>query len=986
MMNDPVIDTRSATEIIAQARGLGATYAPEWASSDGDRGMALLSIFARLMEIMISRLNRVPEKHFLGFLDTAGVYLLPPQAAIAPIRFFPTVGAKDDGVVLAGTQVATAPAPGQAALTFETETGLTVCRSRLMHLFSHNPARDMYADRQSVIAANEQNTDGVFAPFLGTDLIPHRLYLTQDTLFSIRQRTRLTLTFTLADMTADHMELFQNGIRWTIEATGQDITPASVIADLAGKTIGVVFDDPLLTTIDTAKVGGVNGYWLRAETGAALTPVQATLTIQSVQALAEAADIRPVMAFSNAAPLDIAREILPFGERPKTFDTFFLAIPEAFAKSGSRVNLHPDYNKGTQGASGVELTWEFWNGAIWEVMGVMNDTGTLSGSVNDAYHFTDTTKAFTADSGAGVDIRFDCPAVMAVEVNGKGNYWLRVRITSGNYGEDAKMELVTGAAPPYTLDKWNYAGPTFAPPVVKSLTASYLYTSGRDITAARTANNFVATPVDLNQPFQPFAVPEETQPACYFGFDSPFSSKTVSAYVAVEEGLQTIAPQVVWECWNGAGWQNLGAQDGTKNFTESGLVEFVGPADAAERLLFGASGWWLRARLEAGDQSAFHLLGLYINATWAKNCVTITGELLGSSAETPNALFTLSRFPVLEGLQIEVRETEPPNVEETAALLVEEGENAVTPAAQTAGASREFWVRWHQVNNLRYSGKKSRHYMLDWFSGQVQFGDGVHGMLPPAGRDNIRAAWYQAGGGLAGNVRRDTVSLLKRAIPFVDKAFNVDDAGGGSDGETVEHVKVRGPQTIKNRDRAVTWEDYEWLATEASFQVARARCLPAMTKDDAGTVTLILVPQADSPRPHPSQGLIRQVSDYINTRARRIATAELVIKGPKYLAVSVSASILPEDLEAADLVRRRVLDNLETYFHPLKGGADGQGWEFGRDVFVSEVSKVIEDTAGVHHSEGVRLAADSITDADHIPVADDCIVASGKHALTILRS
>jgi len=44
-----------------------------------------------------------------------------------------------------------------------------------------------------------------------------------------------------------------------------------------------------------------------------------------------------------------------------------------------------------------------------------------------------------------------------------------------------------------------------------------------------------------------------------------------------------------------------------------------------------------------------------------------------------------------------------------------------------------------------------------------------------------------------------------------------------------------------------------------------------------------------------------------------------------------------------------------TFLHPLSGGRFGSGWEFGRDVYASEVSELIESIAGVDHVESLRL-------------------------------
>lgn len=989
MISSPVIDSRTGEQIVEQGKALAGAYTPDWIPQQGDRGLAMLSLFGRLMEIVISRLNRVPEKSFLAFLDTSGISLLPPKAARAPVRFVPVEGAPDDGVAPAGTRIATVPPSGREPVTFESEKSLVVHRSRLVHLFTHDPGDDRYDNRGDVVDKNEKNESKDFRPFVGTTRILHRLYLAQDTLFRINHQTKLTLIFTLNSMSPLFTNLLQQGLSWKIQSSGeQDITPpvAQVTPDPNARTITVVLDSPLLTAIDATKADGVESFWVVAETKNALSRDEANLNIESVHVISEAEGIKPALAFFNTVPLDTKREFSPFGERPKTFDTFFLSIPEAFTKTGSRVTLQPSYRKGTAGSGGVELTYEFWNGIAWETLGMMNNSGSVSGTVNDTYDFVDTTNAFTAASSVNVNIRFDCPSIKPEEVNGKKNYWIRVRITDGNYGTDAKMTLVN-TTPPSTLDKWLYTAPSFTPPTITSLTASYAYTAGQDVTACKTKNNFAITTVNPAEAFQPFAAPAEDQPALYFGCDRAFASRPVSLFIAVEESAFTTPPTVVWEYCAGGEWNNLGVQDGTANLTESGTVEFIGPSDATAEILFGTPvpRYWIRARLEDGDRQTITLLGAYLNTTWTKNCTTIRNEPLGSSTETPNAEYQLSGFPVLEGLKVEVREPDRPSEEELAVLRGEEGEDVLQPADQGQSSSREYWVRWHRVDHFRSSEKASRHFTVDWSTGRIRFGNGVNGMIPPAGRENIRVAWYQSGGGAKGNAAKNAITVLKRSIPFVEKAFNVDQAGGGSDAETAASVMVRGPQTIKNRGRAVTLEDYEWLAREASFQVARARCLSAKTKDDAGTVRLIIVPQSDEPQPRPSQGLIRQVQDHLNTKERRIGTANLSVIGPNYVAVSVQATVFPEKLEETDLVRRRVRENLTAFFHPLTGGPDRTGWEFGRDVYVSEVCKVIEDTEGVHHAEGVSLSSADrgLSGVDYIPVPDDSLVASGEHAATM---
>jgi hypothetical protein len=101
--------------------------------------------------------------------------------------------------------------------------------------------------------------------------------------------------------------------------------------------------------------------------------------------------------------------------------------------------------------------------------------------------------------------------------------------------------------------------------------------------------------------------------------------------------------------------------------------------------------------------------------------------------------------------------------------------------------------------------------------------------------------------------------------------------------------------------------------------------------------------------------------------------------------------VVPTSFEESDLVRRRVIENLTEFLHPLKGGPDRRGWDFGRDVFLSEIAAVIEDTTGVDHvaQASVRGSVNGIdrTDPDgsrvEIRDVDGELPASGVHTVTM---
>ena len=153
--------------------------------------------------------------------------------------------------------------------------------------------------------------------------------------------------------------------------------------------------------------------------------------------------------------------------------------------------------------------------------------------------------------------------------------------------------------------------------------------------------------------------------------------------------------------------------------------------------------------------------------------MTVEGEDLGSGTGERNQVVRVAQVPLLPGQRIEVREPDLPSAPELAELEAEEGPDAVSLVAPAGGGEPEVWVRWHEVVDFAGSLPRSRHYVADPLTGEIRFGDGLHGAAPPEGRGNIRAAFYRSGGGAVGNRPAGTITELKSAVPYVDTVSNV---------------------------------------------------------------------------------------------------------------------------------------------------------------------------------------------------------------------
>ena len=335
-----------------------------------------------------------------------------------------------------------------------------------------------------------------------------------------------------------------------------------------------------------------------------------------------------------------------------------------------------------------------------------------------------------------------------------------------------------------------------------------------------------------------------------------------------------------------------------------------------------------------------------------------------------------------------------------------------------------MWVRWHEVADFYQSGRRDRHYKINRLTGEIQFGDGQYGLIPPQGRNNIRMTRYQTDGGAKGNKLADAINQLKTTIPYIDRVTNLEAAGGGSDREPIDRVKERGQKFIRHRNRAVTVQDFEDLAYEASADIARVKAIAPnrvtvnntttdfdplnpelwldpnnlslekhnqFKPDNAGLVKLFIVSRTDSPQPVPSLALIERVETYIRDRAS--PTVNLWVGSPQWLEVSVTAEVVPTSLEFADLVRNSVIQRLQTFLHPLIGGVSGQGWEFGREPHLSDLYALIESIDRVDYVSSLSGKIDRVDDVGSLSREIDSespsspepfLIFSGSHIITII--
>jgi hypothetical protein len=404
---------------------------------------------------------------------------------------------------------------------------------------------------------------------------------------------------------------------------------------------------------------------------------------------------------------------------------------------------------------------------------------------------------------------------------------------------------------------------------------------------------------------------------------------------------------------------------------------------------FGSSRDWIRARLkQEGDPARSRISGVFTNAAWASQVRTVAGEVLGSGTAQPSQTVFLSQAPVLPEEQIEVRELEGARAHVEFPILQDEfrkrglDETLIrTVSDPRSGHITEVWVRWQSKPHLFFSNPDDRHYVIERARGRVIFGDGKNGRIPTTGANNIRAARYQTIDGLAGNVPAGKITQLLGIAPLVQSVTNPRAADGGAEGEKLDDVFIRGPQVMRHQGRSLAARDYEALAREASPAVANVKAMPATApnlRPAPGWVTVTVVPQSADSQPQPPQELRREVHDFLAARVpATVCASHVSVIGPTYLPLGVRALVSPVRADEAGAVKTRVLSAVRTFLQPVTGGPEGRGWAFGRDVFLSDVARLLKAVEGVDYVRNLELLVESVVVGERAPVPPNRIVAAG---------
>ncbi len=900
---------------------------------------ALVHVAARFAESVARQVNAAPDAHRRQFTRLLGTPARQPEAARAHLIFKPAKGGSASrAVVPAGTGVAAAAGVGGGEPpVFETQTDLVLVNAepvRAVWVAEHH-ARS--ADATALLLAGKGDVESLLAGFVP---IESALHIGEDAAFATAGLRQVIVHFEI-EPSAKPSNAGSSAKPWnagTLEwgmTTNAGFSPLTVADD---STHGLS-DSGAVTLIappawPKATVAGRESRWLTlrvrrpAVAGSAVDepkadepkadepnpPPRVRVVLDVVAALPP---VPLTVACCDGVPLDTSKDFFPLGEMPR-FGTVFQLLSPAFGQAGARIDLQVSMTNPVTALNSPipRVSREGLPKLAWEI------------GTTDGYHSLaaiDGTWALTQDGTISFTVPDD---VMAMRIGGQHAPCVRARLASGHYR--LKTGLGTAESPA-------------SAPAVRAVHMGVTLRRER-LPPQRLVSEGALVLAEVNPestvPFALFPTADQPGAALYVALAGPDTNRPGPRRLALHVKYQLPPPPYVvgrgsmatgagkprWQVGSEAGWHDLATKTLSEISTESAVLAIDVPQMTARWPASGldpaAQYLWLRA-VWPPEVRAAPPCRLGINAVEARHLKLLRNEILGSSTGRPRLTFRALRPPILGAVTLQVREDE------------------------------STWVHWHEVDDVAGAAAADRSFSLERLTGEIRFGDGRHGCIPPVGGGNIRLS-YCTGGGTSGNVAALAITQMRTTLPGVDSVVNIDAAAGGVDADAGYGTGPEAAAWLRHRDRAICAQDYVDLALRASPHVARAYVfmgdVSAAAQNPAGelssgAVSVVVLSHGSDAQPQPTPALLSTVKAYLD--ARRTPLTPLIVMGPRYAAVSIELVVTVERGASAHNVTAECVLRLQGFLHPLSGGSAGRGWALGQRPHKSDLYGVLGAVAGV---------------------------------------
>ena len=132
-LSAPRLDDRTFQQIVDEAKRRIHRLCPEWTDHNvSDPGVTLIELYAWMTEMILYRMNQVPDRLYVKFLELIGVELYGSAPAVTDLLFTLTAPQPEKVIIPAGTQVSTEQVGDEEPIVFMTDEKLEIAPPKLI--------------------------------------------------------------------------------------------------------------------------------------------------------------------------------------------------------------------------------------------------------------------------------------------------------------------------------------------------------------------------------------------------------------------------------------------------------------------------------------------------------------------------------------------------------------------------------------------------------------------------------------------------------------------------------------------------------------------------------------------------------------------------------------------------------------------------------------------------------------------------------------
>ena len=937
----PKLDNRNFEDLLKEVKFLAKQYTPEWNfdENSSDVGVAFSKVFCNMMENTISKYNKTAYNYYLVFLNMLGTKLHPAESASGMIAI-ESMENDEGSHVGKGTSLFVSSGNEDGMVVYETVDSVTAVKTDVKAIYFTDGKNDF------ISRAYEHNTDSneakitpfrMFDNVFSENLQKHEIYFADEMVFNTRNTDVVFSFYNRLSANTQKLlpEIFsdKDNVSWEYYDSNDENWKKVDSVEKHEFGVRIKFKNKTgITTVLDKESRFIRCRFNKIPTsGISLTSVNYHSISQKL----------PADNFYNEEIELSNNDFYPFNEEYTLYNSFSIRSDEVFSKKGATIKLsadlqfmkikndvenpghkykmimnETDFGNMDPGDMKIEsVLWEYWNGKGWARLEV-NDKGN---------EFFKPVK----ETNTRRELKFVCPNdIEEISIGSSDGYFIRARISKIN-------------------QRYNFFA-NYITPYINNLEVEYVYENdGHKFDNLIVKSDLADKIIDLSGN-RVCPILEKYLcdcPAMYLCLSRPLVRGMIRIFFNMEEGVHRFTPVMKWEYLakdndSVSKWKHMEVIDGTDNFSHSETVAIIGKNDFKESTIFGTTGYFIRilnpdCKYSSKDDVTSRPIinNIMFNTVGVVQKNTRSPEYFSIERDEQDKVCKLSKSNV-SSVEVWVNEFGMISDFEQDNFMKYMPEDC-EPKYNDLGQLEELWIRWKPVSNLVSYGINDRVYEIDYPKGEVLFGNGKHGKIPPEQYSDGIQIRYSICNGSEGNVPENAVNDFVGFVPGVQSVTNPTPMMGGVDMETVDLAAKRVFSQVSGGNRLVSLTDFEDSICFNDRNIYKVKCLSHVDeqgKPALGVTSIAVLPKMFMQGYEKFKGIRDRIWNFIDKKApASLSNSErLRVFEVGYVETSISIDVVIGDFNLYQNVYSGIESKLKKFLNPINGNFSGKGWDIGQ--------------------------------------------------------